>query len=572
MKKQNNAEDFFKMMHDLGVKEKIITPCYADFIQAISIIFDLNKNDKKGARPRKMSESRSMSRRQTIHAEIVASIFELCQVEVKDRSFLKTCFLKFENMLSHLKSIPIYSPKSRAHGELCFFWLVGLPQIMSLLHYCRDVRSIAFARELLHYLAGVAQQDQPEIACVKRLKMDITELLGSVECPDFKIAMGRIDQRSFPKSESIESMLASLGTEIKELIGEEKSKEIVQQARFKLLAAKVVFKAFKALSKNMCQVAFPDTEKLFESHRKLCLHYVCNPDIDENNFDFLQGEDFYVIIDFYFESIGYVDPENLPGEVARTLGDLIRYYNRAFLPMAVLFKFRWDLERHRINESYIRQFEKAFLLTTKNYQYGLSAAKIAGVLLALKIQMSDNIPHQSLEPLAMVLMENSPIENELALPCDTPFGSEPPDRPYTTDYNVAKAIHTFNQDIRSGGIDAGLCNPLMGLDKILQHIFAKLDNGEFFTTEYFLPKTLMLMKPVKAFGTDLYDALKGINGLLNKFNLIELIQDGSYMIRAKTSLAGEAINRYLKLTDAEKIEILKKIDREQCARDLAEIQ
>ncbi|QND87121.1 Uncharacterized protein ChrSV_4903 [Chromobacterium vaccinii] len=560
------------MMLELGGKEKIITPCYADFIQAISIIFDLNKDGKKGARPRQMSESRSMLRRQTIHTEVVTGIFDICQVEDRDRFFLKACFLKFENMLSHLKSIPIYSPKSRTHGDVCFFWLVALPQIMSLLHYCRDVLGIVFARELLYYLAGVAQQDQPEVACVKQLKMDISELLGGIECPDFKIAMGRIDHRSFPKSQSIENMLASLSTEICVSIGEEKSKEIVQQARLKLLAAKVVFKTFKALSKKISPAVFPNTEKLFESHRKLCQHYVCNPDIDENNFDFLQNDDFYAIIDFYFESIGYVDPENLPNEVSRTLGDLIRYSNRAFLPMAVLFKFRWDFERHRVNDSYIRQFEKAFLFTTKNYQYGLPAAKIASVLLALKIKMSDSIPHQSLEPLAMVLMENSPIENELTLLCDTPFGSEPLGRPYTTDYNVAKAIHSFNQDVRSGGINTGVCNPLIGLDKILQHIFAKLDNGEFFATEYSLPKTLMLMKPVKAFEMGLYDALKGINGLLNKFNLIELIQDGSYRIRAETSLAGEAINRYLKLTDVEKIEILKKIDCEQCARDLADVQ
>lgn len=567
MEKQNNAEQFFKMMHELGEKEKIITPRYADFIQEISIIFDLNKDSKKGTRPREMSESRSMSRRQSIHGEIVAKIFELCQIEEKDRDFLKTCFLKFENMLSHLRSIPIYSPKSRSHGEICFFWLVALPQIMSLLHYCRDVRGIVFARELLHYLAEVAQQDQPEIACVKLLKGDITALLGGIECADFKIAMGRIDHRSFPKSQSIEDMLASLGIEIKELIGEEKSKEIVHQARLKLLAAKAVFKTFKALGKNKCQVAFSDTERLFESHRRLCQYYVCNSNIDENNFDFLQDNDFNEIVDFYFESVGYVDPKSLPSEVTRTVGDLIRYGNRAFLPLAVFLKFRWDLDRHRVNESYIRQFEKAFLFTTKNYQYGLPAAKIAGTLLALKIQMSDNIPHQSLEPLVMVLMENSPIENDFALLCDTPFGPEPLGRPYTSDYNVAKAICTFNRDVRSKEIDARLCNPLEGLDKILQHIFAKMDNEEFFETNYSLPKTLMLIKPVKPFGTDLYNALKGINGLLNKFNLIELIQDGSYVIRAETSLAGEAINRYLKLANAEKIEILKKIDSEQCGRD-----
>jgi len=156
------------------------------------------------------------------------------------------------------------------------------------------------------------------------------------------------------------------------------------------------------------------------------------------------------------------------------------------------------------------------------------------------------------------------------LRCETPFGPEAPGRPYTSEFNVAKAIYTFNRDVRSGGIEADLCNPLEGLDQILHHILDKLDRGEFFDVEYVLPQSVMRIKPVKGFGIDLYDALKNLNRLLHQFYLIESVPERRRTIRAETALAGESINRYLKLDDAEKIEILKKIDPEQCGKELAE--
>jgi len=88
--------------------------------------------------------------------------------------------------------------------------------------------------------------------------------------------------------------------------------------------------------------------------------------------------------------------------------------------------------------------------------------------------------------------------------------------------------------------------------------------------EYVLPQSVMRIKPVKGFGIDLYDALKNLNRLLHQFYLIESVPERRRTIRAETALAGESINRYLKLDDAEKIEILKKIDPEQCGKELAE--
>ncbi|MCL6264490.1 hypothetical protein [Craterilacuibacter sp. RT1T] len=564
---KNNSEEFFRMMFDLGSKEKITTPSYADFIQAISIIFDINKDEKKQTRPREMSESRSILQRQTIHDETIISVLTLCQVEERKQKFLKKCFLKIENILSRLKSTPIFSPKSRLHGDLCFFWLVTLPQTMELLRFCRDVQKIDFAAELLHYLKSLAQQDLPEKACIKMLKDEISELLNGIECSEFKIAIGRIDHRSFPKTKSINTILANLETEISIDLDKENAKDITLKARFKFFAAKFAFRLFKPYSQNKHLVAIPDENTLLEMHQGLRRDYVCNQYFNEYNFEFTHNKHYKSILNLYLNSIEHINCEDLPSEVTSTLGSLISWRNRAFLPAAVIKKFWWDLERNRVDERYIRNFEKAFLFTTSNYQYGQIAAQIASMLLALKIQKVENIPHKSLEPLVMTLMANNPISNEITLFHETPFGPKKGIISDTSDFNIAQAIFNFNSDIRSSALKTDLCNPLTGLNKTLGYIFEKIDQDIFFTPPQPLPNNFLNIKPAKAFTIRLYDALKNINGLLKNFNLIELHRSGSDVICAESSLAGESINRYLRLNNVEKIEILKKIDPEQYSKD-----
>lgn len=560
------------MMSELGARKKVITPSYADFIQSISIIFDLNKYDKNDTRPKEMIESRSMSRRQVIHADALKHVFAICKIEANDQKFLKTCFLKIENMLSDLKTMPIFTENSRAYGEICFSKLVSVPQIIFLLRFCRDVQGIVFAGELLHYLEKVVQQDHSWAACIKLLKEEITALISDVECAEFKLSMGKIDHRSFPKTQSIESLLDKLTTEIQFHLDKEKTSEIVQKVRHKLYAAKVVFKTFTFFKKSTFQLMFFDIDMLRESHKRLSWDYVCNKNVDENNFMYKLSADFEAILNLYKKSINYLNAKCLPSNAMQSIASLIRYNNCALLPLVVFKKFQWDLKRNLVNEPYIRSFEKAFLLTAKNYQYGQMAAYIASVLLALKIQKIAILPHQSLEPLTMVMMENCGIENEISLACDTPFGEETLCLPYTSSFNIIKAIGHFNLDVITGAIKEELCNPLAALDGILQRIFEKIDQGDFFVPEYTLPKDLMRIKPVKSLSIDLYDALKNINRLLMQLELTDTIHDVSFIVRVKSSKAGDAINRYLELENSDKINLLKKIDPEQCAKDLSIVQ
>lgn len=572
MNKENriNSEEFFRMMHKFGQNEKITTPSYADLIQAISIIFDINKDDKKKTRPREMSESRSILQRQTIYDETIVSALNICHIEERKHKFLIKCLLKIENILANLKSIPIFSPKSRLHGELCFFWLVTLPQTIEILRFCRDIQKIDFAAELVNYLTSLAQQDKPEKACINMLKDEINELMNNIECPEFKVAISRIDHRSFPKMKSITDILSNLETEIS--INPGNANAILTKAKLKFIAAKFAFKIFKSHSKNKHLVEIPNEKILSEAHRGLCRGYVCNQYISEYNFEFTHNDNFKFILDLYQKSIRHIDHEDIPKAIKSSPTDLMSCMNRAFLPAAVIAKFYWDLERDRVDEYYIRNFEKEFLATAKNYQYGAIAADIASILLALKIKTLDHLPHRSLEPLAMTLMANNQISNEITFFYDTPFGQEKSIISNTSDFNIALAIFNFNGHIRSGNLTEDLCNPLIGLDEILGYIFEKIDQNNFFTSQKSLPNTITSIKPAKAFTICLYDALKGINGLLKHFNLIESHKGGIDSICTAISLAGDSINRYLRLDTEEMIDILKIIDPERCTKDLIAMQ
>lgn len=569
---EHSSDKFPKMMIEQATKDRVSTPSYSDFIQTISVIFDFHGKSHNATRPKEMTESRSMLRRQTIHAEVMMNFLDLFEVQEGAREFIKMLFLKIENILSRFKSIPIYSKNSRSVGKSCFFQLVVLPQVFSVLSFlCRELNSV-FVREQFRYLHAVCRNDQSEQVSIRLLKKEVSELLDDIDCADFKNWLSKIEYDSFPKMKTIERALENLRSEVAVSLNEIHVAKIILFVKSKMLAAKIAFEVFRDVNKNIYPLYFEDERPLMICHENLCERYLCNPDVDEYDFDFLDSKYFKFIIGAFKESVGHMDPDDLPARFKSAPGNLMQCEDGAFFPLVVLEKFKWDFERGRVDEDYIKHFEDAFVQTEKIYQYGVHASLIAGVLLVLKIQSKKSIPHQSLEPLIMIFMRNFPVGNELSLQCATPFGLDSANESYASRFNIAKVIYQFNSDVRQGLLVAELCNPLTGLDEILQYIFNKVDRGDLWLSDFSLPMYLQKMRPVKVFDVDLYDALKGINGLLDKFKLIELIDDESCIIRVKTSLAGDAINRYLKLTDAEKIGILKKIDPEQCAKDLAAMQ
>ncbi|MEE9929627.1 hypothetical protein [Microvirgula aerodenitrificans] len=573
MKVQNDVEMFTKIMMVCGTDKKITTPSYAEFIELLVHIFDLHTAGKANTRPKEMTEARSMYKRQLAHHEALTQLFSVLDVKEEDRGFLRTCFLKIENMLSCMKSVTICSPQAAVLGQGTFLKLVALPQLLEVLRFFFNEGRIGFAFEMMRYLVLMVQKGGGKSDCLQLLRKDLSGQLKDHACADFRIELGKLDVRSFPKMKSIEKMLGSLRSDLSKSIKDEAGVErIVARAKFRFLGAKAAFKALKLLKGHGVNGALLISEGLMMLHRELCERYVCNKEVSELDYDFIGNENFERIGNIFLKAIGHTEYEDLPAEVANSPSLLIQYENHAFLPWCVYKKLVWDLDKGRVDEAYLKHFEKAFLSTVKTHQYGQIAIDVATVLLAMKIKTVASFPHQCLEPLTMVLMENCPISNEIFLAWEIPFGVEMPELVYTSHFNVAQAVYAFNEYVQSGVIKETLCNPLEGLDLILHHVFDEVDRRVFFDKEFTLPASSKFKRPVKILDLDLYDALKSINRLLDQFGLVESVQDNCSMICVSTSHAGDYINKYLALEPAEKREILERIDQEKYRVDLEKMK
>jgi len=561
MKTQSDIEIFAKKMMDCGNEKKITTPSYAEFIELLVNIFDLNTISKISTRPKEMTEARSMYKRQLAHNEALTQLFLVLGVKEEDHAFLRCCFLKIENMLSFLKSITICTPQPAELGTFSFLKLVALPQILEVLCFFYIKRKIGFSYKMVFYLNRIVQKGAKERDCLQLLRKDLGELLKDHACADFRIELGKLDVRSFPKIKSIDKMLDSLRSDLsKNIKDKERIDRIIAQAKFSFLGAKAAFKALKLLNDHGVYGELLIWNGLKWIHSDLCKHYVCNENVSELDYVLTKDGDLEWISNIFLQAIGHAQYEDIPAEVANSPSCLIQYEKNAFLPWCVYKKLVWDLKRGRVDEAYLKHFEQAFLFTAKKHQYGKIAVNIVTVLLAMKIKIVAKRPHQSLEPLAMVLMENSPIGNEFSLVWQTPFGVEVPESVYTSHFNVAKAVYNFNEFIISEKIDETLCNPLEGLDHILRYVFDEINKKVFFGKNFVLPVSSKFKRPVKILDLDLYDTLKSINRLLDQFNLIKSIRDKCNVICVSASNAGDYINQYLALEPAEKRGILERID------------
>lgn len=573
MKTQNDIETFAKTMMACGADKKITTPSYAEFIELLINIFDLHTIGKKSTRPKEMTEARSMYKRQLAHQEALTKLLSVLNVKEEDRAFLRTSFLKIENILSYLKSITICTPQPAELGVITFLKLIALPQILEVLHYCDKERRIGFAFEMMHFLDLIVQKGKNESDCLLLLREGIGKQLKNHVCIDFRIELGKFDVRSFPTMKSIEKMLDILRCDVSISVKDEAEIDwIIAQVKFRLLGAKAAFKALKLLKGDGADRKLSISHGFMMLHRELCKRYVCNRDVSELDYDFIEDENFERIVNVFLKTIGDAEYEDLPAEVTNSLENLILSENHAFLPWCVYQRLICDLNNDIVDEAYLKHFEKAFLLTAKNHQYGQIAVTIASILLAMKIKNIANIPNQSLEPLTMVFMENGPIGNEISLHWETPFGKEERTLTYTSEFNIAKSIYNFNENLHLGWIHETLCNPLEELNEILHYIFQKIDENKNSDETFKIPNHIKEKRPVKTLNLSLYDALKTINRLIYQFGLIESVQDIRHGNNVKTSLSGDFINRYLALKPSKKIAILKIIDSEKCQADLDKMQ
>lgn len=576
MAKYPEIEEICKQIMQNGDKNKVKSPDYAEFVDFLSTTFEpiKEKNGKGSARrPRELLEAKSMSKRQVVYAEVLDRLCNILEVSEQDRSIFRSCFLKIENVLSVFNSELICTPLSEREGRAIFFRLIALPQFKEFLRFWGGKKFFLVAAEMWRYIDISEDKNFDSGEFLMFFRSDVLAVVQDIPASSFKISVGKMDSRSFPKMTSIVNILDELRDEILPVISSCKVdvEEIIYQIRCKFLAAKLVFKLLKINHSFVGDFKVEVSPGFEVAHQLFCNNYLCSEEVRGDGFDVKAGKVFnlagdenlkYIIFNFK-RAAGHIDYDDVPNAVANNPLLLCNYQDNALLPWYVYHKLLFDLNRDRIDDFYLKHFESAFLGTAKKYQYGLVAVQISSILIACKIKMCRFVPPQSLEPLAMVMMRSAIVSGDISLRCLNPFGLDEVKSDYTSDLNVARAISVFNSLVRSNEIQAGICNPLDGVDRLLQHIFDQVDLGREVDG-----KVLERNKSVKGFDVSLYDAVKGINRLLHLFGLSEKEDLKLKGMRVVCSCAGEAINRYLSLDVGEKIKILSIIDFEQCATDL----
>jgi hypothetical protein len=578
--------EFFRLMTVIGERKRITTPSYAEFIEVLAFTFDQKSGDRDETtanamsssrrNPRRadaMSASRSMRSKQVAYEQILPKLFSVWGIEKEGYGALETVFLKIENLLSHLKSTTIHSTRRSDYGEWIFFKDIGLPQMIEILRSLSETEDDGFWPEMLGYLVDIIRENKTARECITKLKIEVKSLLDGRHAPDFRVWRDKLNVRSFPKTKRIDNSLAGLRDELlKDNLRGAGLDDLIIKLKYKFMAAKASLAALKFIENNPYSKSLPLHTDLTEAHNQLCVQYILNKNCNEFNFEFDTCRSFALLKTSFLHTIENLSRENIPPEFSRTAGNLLRYEDGAFLPWCAFKKFIFDLNKGNVDETYISIFEKMFLSTAKNYQYGHLGVLIASCLLAMKIKTSDFIPHRSLEPLAMTAILNTAIGVERHFNFATPYGPGQPVLTETSEFNVAKAVGSFNEAVKTTAITQSVCNPLENLDEILKSIFDQIDEEKLSGSEFkFLNR--LKKRPIKTVSWDLYDTLKNINELLYWHNLFESKKsDADSVIYVEKSLAGNFIDKYLALSNPQKREILSKISPEQCSADTEKVQ
>ncbi len=427
------------------------------------------------------------------------------------------------------------------------------------------------------YFADVVLADKSTRDCITGLRNDVKSLLEHEQTTDFRAWLDRLDSRSFPKLKSIEESLTYLRHEIL-AAGRNgaDADEIITKLKYKFLAAKATFRVLKFIGSNQHSRPRPLSKVLANAHNHLCDH-ICIIDggSHANTINSTLNEQEFISLNFlkehFLKSIENLSAKDVPNEDFHAITDLLAYKNGTALPLCVYRKFTQDLSNGNIDEAYLSSFEDAFLSTSESYQYGELGSTLATLLLGMKIKTSDNIPHRSLEPLAMAALKNSEITTDPSLYFSTPFGRNPPMLLEKPEFVVANAVGLFNRKIMDECINQTACNPFEKLDNTLKFILTREQGGH--QNEGFTLPSSLKKRPIKYASLEPYETLKNLNDLLFMHELVataKLDADGATYV--EESLAGQYINEYLAMTNAKKREILRIISPDEYNADLEKMQ
>lgn len=473
-------------------------------------------------------------------------------------TFISQSLIKVENILAHLKSIPLYTDISKNTGDNLFFTQFTVPFLKQLCSLTSEYTGSFFFFSLDKFLfSGDECNSSKDI--ISLLKREISSELGHIDkssSSEFKLTLSKLDDRSFPSRYSIKKYIDKLHQNILTIECEDKANSVSLKIHTIFLAAKVAFVFAKFMEAN-----YPEKNNI-DSEIKIAFllfnkEYTLNPNVSSENDSYIDNAKFITCKNYFLDRINLENPVSFLKENGTRA--LWKYKNGIFTSYAIREQLLWDINKGLFTECGINQFIKNCIPELSKRQTGTDGVDIAVILMGMKVLLSKHITNNSLEPLINFLIDNLEKHNLLSFVANTPFGSYIPGNLTASEINVALAIRSFNESVCKGIINVEFCNPLSPLNEILNAYF---DKGT-------LTKRQIERKPIKTEKATTYDALKNINYYILAFGLQgEVKFNSAGHVIVVSSKYGDGINNYLSLLDSEKKTILKLISPDEFSLDL----
>lgn len=530
------------------------TPTFHSLIDYITVSVDVFEGKD---RKRIFSELKTFSAKQVYFTDFFDKIKSELKLSDTEMLFISQSLIKVENILSHLKGIPLYTDVSQNEGNNLFFSQFTVPFVKQLCSLTSEYTGSVFFCSLEKFLFSKKECNglKDIISLVKSEILDELNHIDASSVTELKLALSKLDERSFPTRSSIKKHVDMLSQNILLIEGEDKANSVSSRIYMIFFAAKVafVFAKFKKGAHIEEANIDPEIVHLFLLFNK---EYTFNAEVSSEDDSYIENVKFRDCKSYFLDKINQEDPVSFLKENGTRA--LCEYKNGIFFSYAIREKLLWDISKGRYSEGGINEFIKTFIPKLSKRQSGSDGVGIAVILMGMKVMLSKNIANNSLEPLINFLIDSLEKSTLISLEASTPFGSYIPQNLTASQINIPLAIKSFNESVYKGTLSVGLCNPLSPLNEMLSIYFDKNS----------WTKKQAERKPIKTEKVTIYDALRNINYYILAFGLEDEIRISDLGgVNVLSSKSGDGINNYLSLSESEKLSILKLISPDEFSFD-----
>ncbi|MBP2171113.1 hypothetical protein J2125_004305 [Erwinia toletana] len=532
------------------------TPRFYSFIDELATVLDLFHDQ---SRKRALSESRTFYQKQIYYQDFSARLQQRLEITDGEKNYLSGVLSRLENLLSVLANIPVYSTTAPAQASNSFFNLFTYVFFINLASEMANKNASPFVN-YFHRMSGgdftkPISVDALLLHARKIIKEEVVNVLENRKlASSLSVYLARLDKRSFPKVSSIIKLKEDFCREAVFL--KEKSAECYASKIYTiLLACRVIFHLRKGAGESPMKLSLYDLaiqNKASDFINNTVLHEKAGADLSAIEDD----NDYIACREYFLRLIQQQDPVNyLKQHDTRALWG---HDNQVFLSYCMREQLYSDINKGRLINGTAGNFTRIIELLSDR-QSGEDGLYIAMFGIVLTLRQQESVNYNLLEPLVNYYIDCQNIRNIWYFEFKTPFENYIPSDLTVREVNLALAIRSYNRSVDEGKINAEYCNPLRPLEKILK---------SYFLAKKFTSKNLEV-SPVQGVKETIYDSLKKINFHIMHYGLHkEISVHDNGCISVLESLAGEYINKFLKLNQSQKMDIMRDVSPDEYNLDV----